>query len=234
MEMTASLTLWQRSEQHGFRYSTMVSDGDSKTYKHLLRNKVYGADIEKEKCINHVAKRMGTALRNLVKDERTRGTTLGGRSHGSLKDSTIIIISNYYRNAMYQHKGEKEGMKNAIYAILHHCRSTDEKPDHRKCQKGEDSWCFFNRALARNERPGCHVDNVHNPLRGTIITKVIPEFQSLASNELLDRCLEGRTQNDNEALHSLIWSKCPKEVFVTKQRVTICVRLSVNTILAVP
>lgn len=144
MEMTAALTLWQRSEQHGFRYSTMVSDGDSKTYKHLLQNKVYGGNIKKEECINHVAKRMGTALRNLVKDERTRGTTLGGRSHGSLKDSTITNISKYYRNAMYQHKGDKEGMKNAIYAILYHCRSTDEKPDHRKCPQGEDSWCFFN------------------------------------------------------------------------------------------
>lgn len=52
---------------------------------------------------------------------------------------------------------------------------------------------------------------------------MIPVFQRLASNELLDRCLEGRTQNDNEALHSLIWSKCPKEVFVTKRRVTIAV-----------
>jgi hypothetical protein len=35
-------------------------------------------------CINHVAKRVGTALRNLVSDYKKRKITLGGRQEGAL------------------------------------------------------------------------------------------------------------------------------------------------------
>lgn len=225
MEMTAALSLWQRSEQYGFRYATMVSDGDCKTFSHLKDNNVYGNNVilRKEECINHVAKRMGTALRNLVKTEKQRGTTLGGRKDGSLKDSTINNICKYYRNAIYKNTGNKDNMKTAIYAILYHCRSTDQKPEHHKCPKGETSWCFYNRALAKNDTPGAHKNNVHNPLSGMVVQKMLPVFQRLASDDLLERCLEGRTQNGNESLHSAIWSKCPKDKFVTKNRITIAV-----------
>ncbi|GFU37700.1 uncharacterized protein TNCV_1465811 [Trichonephila clavipes] len=33
----------------------------------------------------------------------------------------------------------------------------------------------------------------------------------------------GKTQNSNESLHSCIWRKCPKEVFVSKRRLEIAV-----------
>ncbi|GFW32912.1 uncharacterized protein TNCV_1774771 [Trichonephila clavipes] len=64
MEMEAALTLWKRSTSLGFRYIT-------------------------EECINHVSKRLGTALRSTVKDCRAQGISLGGKTHGSLKEATI-------------------------------------------------------------------------------------------------------------------------------------------------
>ncbi|KAJ4437513.1 hypothetical protein ANN_17658 [Periplaneta americana] len=88
--------------------------------------------------------------------------------------------------------------------------STDNKPQHSKCPEGEDSWCFYNRAVAKKEPPGSHEDNVHNPISGKVILKMIPVFQRLAADDLLQRCLEGRTQNAKESLHSCIWNKCPK------------------------
>ena len=43
MEADAAETLWSRSvDRHKFRYTTILSDGDSKTYKHLRALKVYG------------------------------------------------------------------------------------------------------------------------------------------------------------------------------------------------
>ncbi|GFW44034.1 uncharacterized protein TNCV_997991 [Trichonephila clavipes] len=45
--------------------------------------------ISKEECINHVSKRLGTALRSTVKDCRAQGISLGGKAHGSLKEATI-------------------------------------------------------------------------------------------------------------------------------------------------
>ncbi|GFV13215.1 uncharacterized protein TNCV_3655351 [Trichonephila clavipes] len=78
MEMITSL---------GFRYMTVLSDGDCKTFNHLCQKKVYGPDIviKKEECINHVTKRLGTALRSTVKDCRTQGISLGGKAHSRLK-----------------------------------------------------------------------------------------------------------------------------------------------------
>ena len=65
MEVTVAEDLWDRSvDKHGFRYTTGLSDGDAKTFKRLSEMEVYGPDvkIEKEECVNHVAKRMKTGL----------------------------------------------------------------------------------------------------------------------------------------------------------------------------
>jgi hypothetical protein len=48
--------------------------------------------IEKEECINHVSKRLQTALHKVVKDAKVNKITLGGVGKGSLKDRTIIKL----------------------------------------------------------------------------------------------------------------------------------------------
>ncbi|GFW74026.1 uncharacterized protein TNCV_545501 [Trichonephila clavipes] len=72
MEQEAALKLWQRSEDSGFRYTTLLSDGDAKTYQYLNTKEVYGPaiKIKKEECINHVSKKLGTSLRKTVKEWR--------------------------------------------------------------------------------------------------------------------------------------------------------------------
>ncbi|RUS68776.1 hypothetical protein EGW08_023461 [Elysia chlorotica] len=62
MEVKAAEVLWSRSiEPHKLRYTTIVSDGDSKAHTRLLELMPYGPDEEvlKEDCINHVGKRLG-------------------------------------------------------------------------------------------------------------------------------------------------------------------------------
>ncbi|GFV66922.1 hypothetical protein TNCV_162091 [Trichonephila clavipes] len=56
--MKAAAKIWSRSEACGFRYTTLLSDGDAKTHKFLNSLKIYGPDVEilKEECINHVSK----------------------------------------------------------------------------------------------------------------------------------------------------------------------------------
>ncbi|GFT70683.1 uncharacterized protein TNCV_1784111 [Trichonephila clavipes] len=112
--MKAAAKIWSRSEACGFRYTTLLSDGDAKTHKFLNSLKIYGPDVEilKEECINHVSKRLGTSLRNLVKDWRAKGITLGGKSYGSLKETTIKKLTQYYQKAILENKGDIQGMKN--------------------------------------------------------------------------------------------------------------------------
>ncbi|GFU12572.1 uncharacterized protein TNCV_4244821 [Trichonephila clavipes] len=186
---------------------------------------VYGPEIKikKEECINHVSKRLGTSLRKAVKEWRARGVSLGGKSCGSLKEETIKKLSRYYQNVIRLNKGDVEAMKTAIYATLFHSISTDQKPQHFKCPTGKDSWCFFQAALARGEVPGPHVKHVKTPLKETRLAKIMPIYQRLTSNELLQRCIRCVTQNANESLHSIIWGKCSKETSATLRRVTIAV-----------
>ena len=51
------------------RYTSIISNGDNKTWGALIQMKVYGDDTEinKLECVNYIHKRMGTGLRNLVK-----------------------------------------------------------------------------------------------------------------------------------------------------------------------
>ncbi|GFX09118.1 uncharacterized protein TNCV_4166971 [Trichonephila clavipes] len=105
-------------------------------------------------------------------------------------------------------------MKKAIYATLHHSISTDQKPQHSKCPIGADSWCFYQSAKAKEQNPGLHKEHVRTP-----INESFSIYQRLASNELLERCINCGTQNAKESLHNMIWSKCPKEIFVSKTRV---------------
>uniref|UniRef100_A0A2C9JZT0 Mutator-like transposase domain-containing protein n=1 Tax=Biomphalaria glabrata TaxID=6526 RepID=A0A2C9JZT0_BIOGL len=63
METHAAETLWRRSIEK-FHYTTMLSDGDSKAFNKVCEIKPHGeVPITKEECVNHVGKRMGTALR---------------------------------------------------------------------------------------------------------------------------------------------------------------------------
>ena len=64
----------------------IISDGDSKTFALLSRERVYGANkenqVEKLDCVGHVQKRLGTALRNLKLQHHGQklsdGKTIGG------------------------------------------------------------------------------------------------------------------------------------------------------------
>ncbi|GFX92993.1 uncharacterized protein TNCV_139371 [Trichonephila clavipes] len=87
MEQEAALKLWQRTEDSGFRYMTLLSDGGAKTYQYLNVKEVHGHEIKikKEECINHVRKRLVKSLRKAVKEWRTRGVSLGGEYRDSLK-----------------------------------------------------------------------------------------------------------------------------------------------------
>lgn len=221
MEMKAASVMWKRSLDFGFRYMTILSDGDAKTFNYLCEQKIYGsnAQIKKEECVNHVSKRLGTALRTAVKDWRTRGVKLGGKQYGSLKDTTINKLTKYYQRAILRNEGSVNEMKTAIYATLFHSISSDKKPQHQKCPAGTDSWCFYNSAIANGVKPGPHKLNVGTPINEEFLPKILPIYQRLASSELLERCIRCKTQNANESLHNMIWSRCSKDVFVFKKRV---------------
>ena len=120
---------------------------------------------------------------------------------------------------MRSHPNDLSGMQAAVMASFDHAISTDDKPQHDRCPVGVNSWCFYQRALATGQQPGPHLTNVHTPLSAEVGERVKEVYARLAHKDLLRRCLKQKTQNANESLHSVIWSKCRKTRFVGLQRV---------------
>lgn len=94
MEAEAAKVLWGRSLQHGLRYTTLIGDGDSKTYNAITTMDPYpGKVVKKAECVNHVAKRWvnesfwtNIYICDFVID-------VGGKKHLACCDCDMILFS---------------------------------------------------------------------------------------------------------------------------------------------
>ena len=157
---------------------------------------------------------MGTALLKLTKAQK-----LGGRGRGRLTKDKAIRLQHYYRYAITADDGRDiDSMRNRIWATLFHCMSTDEEPHHTRCPQGVDSWCFHQRALARDADPPSHLEHIKHALDHDVAEAMVPVYKHMSDPNLLKRLQKGQTQNNNECLHSVIWSRCTKTVFEGHQK----------------
>ncbi|KAG8236974.1 hypothetical protein J437_LFUL016547 [Ladona fulva] len=98
-------------------------------------------------------------------------------------------------------------MYKAIWATVYHKSSTNDMPKHHYCPEGADSWCTWQRANAE----GTLAQYKHKDALPQIVIDVItPIYEDLRRKELLERCLAGFTQNNNESFNSLVWRIAPK------------------------
>ena len=227
METVAAVEIFSRSiEKRKLKYTTFVGDGNSSSFgrvKAALDEK-FGPDyeIKKEECVGHVQKRLGTALRKYKKDNKGKklsdGKTVGGK--GRLTDKVIDKMQNYYRKAIRGNKGDLNGMKESIKAIECHMIKNAKvglKEQHQYCPKSGDTWCKY----WKDKNDGTELYNEDNRLPEVFMAELHPIFQRLSKDDLLNRCLNGKTQNQNEAANGILWSKCPKTKFCGARRVRI-------------
>lgn len=211
MEPDGMVKIFTRSEsERGVRYLQYIGDGDAKTFLSVTQANIYKNEaIKKLECISHVQKRMGTRLRKLKKEKGAEklsdGKTISGK--GRLTDNVINQLSSYYGNAIRQNSNSTKDMRNAIWAIYFHTRSTDAEPLHSFCPVGPNSWCKYNNAVSNNTIK----DFRHKTtLPAAVMDAIKPVFNALAHPDLLTRCLGAFTQNANESFNSMIWQFCPK------------------------
>lgn len=132
------------------------------------------------------------------------GKSIGGK--GRLTDKLIDSLPVYYGKAIRENSHSLPEMKNAAMAIWNHTRSTDEEPHHDLCPTGEDSWCGFQRNMAKGTNAYQH----KNPLPAAVADKIKDVFEALSDDKLLSACLHGLTQNQNECFNGLIWQRALK------------------------
>ena len=73
------------------------------------------------------------------------------------------------------------------------------------CPAGADSWCRFQQDRAK----GTSLYKPGPGLPDEIIRLVKPIYERLSNDALLERCLDGKTQNQNESLNGMIWNRLP-------------------------
>ena len=74
----------------------------------------------------------------------------------------------------------------------------------------KDSWCKYQ----ADKLNGTNTYKKKLGLPSVIRDTIRPVFVSLSDDNLLQKCLHGKTQNNNESLNGLIWKRCSKDVFV--------------------
>ncbi|XP_065062199.1 LOW QUALITY PROTEIN: uncharacterized protein LOC135689025 [Rhopilema esculentum] len=228
MESSAAVDIFSRSiEKRHLKYTTYIGDGDSNSFGKVKAAKQdkYGDryPIVKEDCVGHIQKRMGTALRSYKKGKKgmklSDGKTVGGKAR--LTDLVIDKIQGYYGKAIRSNKNNLEGMHRAVWAIFCHTIANSNESleqQHRYCPQASDTWCKFVKIkfiTKSYSEEGRLPEVFHDELK--------PIFTRLSYRVLLQRCLAGMTQNQNECVNGQVWARCPKTRFCGKRRVVVAV-----------
>ncbi|XP_015179220.1 PREDICTED: uncharacterized protein LOC107067854 isoform X1 [Polistes dominula] len=149
---------------------------------------------------------MGSRLRELV----NKNIETVEKGKGKLTAKVIDKLTVYYGLAIRRNCDSVDNMRNAIWGTYYHYCSTDEKPQHEMCPGGEGSWCSWQQALATDTLSSYTHD--YPTLPADVAETIYPIYEDLSNVKLLERCVGGFTQNDNESYNQLIWKITPKIV----------------------
>ena len=230
----ASESFLRSIETRGLQYSQFLGDKDSSSFGKvkvaLEQNLEDRYQVQKEECVGHVQKRLGTALREYKKQRK--GLKLNGSKvvsgKGRLTKVIIDKMQNYYGLAIRNNIDNQLEMKRSIKAIHHHLIKSENLSsfeEHQYCPKERNSWCeFWRQELCQNAK--CSDDKM---LLSVFFNELRPIFERLYKDELLSHYLKGLTQNQNESFNSLLWTtKCPKTKYCGLRRVEIALPEAVS------
>ena len=120
----------------------------------------------------------------------------------AIRQNTAAAWNNDQAKALYS-------MKKGVLAVLCHCTDLPDIGDrHKFCPRQQHSWCKYWQTKQD------YKSSVSLPVAIHKVIYLI--FQNLCDDELLGRCLDGTTQNSNEAVNQIVWKKCPKDTFISR------------------
>lgn len=110
--------------------------------------------------------------------------------------------------AIRRYPNSSAKMKREILATYYQKISTDKKPQ-QYCPSGPDSWYKWRRAEPEKTlKEFRHSD----PLDNKVQEVLWPIYRSLSFDDLLNRCVGGFTQNNNESFNKTVWQFAPKHI----------------------
>ena len=149
MEPSGVVKCFKRSvETLKLRYENFIGDGDSKAFLEVVKADPYdGFPVKKGECIGHIQKRVGSRLRKLKKEYISKKLKDGKTLCGRLADKDINRLQNYFGIAIRTNCHSVVAMQKSVGAVLYHCSEAND-PDarHMFCDKGEETWCKYQKA----------------------------------------------------------------------------------------
>ena len=199
MESSAAVEIWKRSiPNHNLVYGTYIGDGDSSSYKNLVKSDPYDGlvSVRKEECLGHVQKRVKKRLRKSTKDFK------------GLSEMKADRIAHLYALVIVQHRGESPiEIRDALQVLLQH---TEEI--HETCPDGSKSWCYFQRKVAEHlAESKIPYPSTREPyLTRSEHKRTVDVFDVFGSLDFCQTVTLGKTQNSNESMHNMLWHNAPK------------------------
>ena len=117
-----------------------------------------------------------------------------------------------------QKQAGMENMQKNIKAVLYHSVKIPDA-EQRHQYYPEESWCKYKK-VGENEEKDYHLDP-------PFLELLQPTFDRLSEDRLMERCLLGFSQNQNESFNSLIWKRAPKHTWQGPKRVELAAYLAV-------
>ena len=145
-------------------------------------------------------------LRSTHKGPLSDGKGITGQ--GRLTEKLMNKLQNLYGIALRQNVDKTaHQLKVAVGAVLYHSTEFENSENrHLFCPQGPDSWCKY------WKDPENYQEKKGMPM---VIHQLIkPVFTDLSNETLLSKCLHSKTQNANESINNIIWTKCPKNIYV--------------------
>ena len=216
MESTAAVDVWKRSiETHNLAYGTYIGDGDSSSYKNLLKSDPYNGQvpIRKEECIGHVQKRLKKHLMKKIS------------SSTNLPQSKAVRIAHLYALVVVQHRGKSASdIHQGLQVLLSHTKEV-----HDDCPPGDSSWCYFQKKIAQYEiEGGLTPPTTRQPyLSPAEFARTVEVFKVFGSLSFCSTITLGKTQNSNESLHNMLWHNSPKSKHVGQKSLVASTALAV-------
>ena len=116
---------------------------------------------------------------------------------------------NNFGFAIHNNVGDIEKIHDAIWAVYHCSICNDTEPlqvQHRYCPTDERTWCKY--WQSQNDPEIKYSQKSQLP--PVFLSKLKPLFERLSSHELLNRCFQDLTQNQNESINCVLWGIFPK------------------------
>ena len=161
-------------------------------------------------------KRVGSRLRNVKSQYKGKKLSdskgiAGGK--GCLTNKVMNTLQNHYGMAIRQNTHNLYPTRKAVAAVLHHSTKNDDMDKrHQYCPRTADSWCKYQSDKITGKNT--YVERIATDKAVSDVKAPIFSHKDLGSKALLSKCLHRETQNVNESLNNLIWTWCPKRIYI--------------------